>query len=91
MADTGRYGSVHAPHSREDALRRAWRAAESRYGAVYHQCPEEGEAVMPCCGRTPFEVPRWHRLTLTPSLVNCKGDTPEAGTTPGRASDGGEA
>lgn len=29
--------------------------------------------MMPCCGRTPFEVPRTDRITLDPALVTCEG------------------
>lgn len=28
-----------------------------------HQCPPDGSAVTPCCGRTPFELPRTDRMT----------------------------
>lgn len=37
-----------------------------------HACPPEGSGVMPCCGRTPFEVPRKHRMTLDDRLVTCR-------------------
>lgn len=40
---------------------------------VTHQCPPEGSGVMPCCGLAPLQVPLWHRLTLKPELVTCKG------------------
>lgn len=40
---------------------------------VTHACPPTGSGVMPCCERTPFEVPRWHRMTLDPDLVTCDG------------------
>lgn len=36
-----------------------------------HQCPRPGSAIMPCCGRTPFEVPRMDRLTTESYLVTC--------------------
>ena len=36
-----------------------------------HQCPPADEAVMPCCGRTPFEVLRTDRITLDPAKVTC--------------------
>jgi hypothetical protein len=36
-----------------------------------HACPPDGSGIMPCCGRTPFEVPRTDRMTLDPSLVTC--------------------
>lgn len=35
---------------------------------VVHRCPPKGSGLMPCCGKTPFEVPRYHRLTVNPSL-----------------------
>lgn len=36
-----------------------------------HQCPPEGSGTMPCCDRTPFEVPDSDRMTLEPELVTC--------------------
>lgn len=39
--------------------------------AVTHECPPEGRGTMPCCGLTPFEVPRTDRMTLDESLVTC--------------------
>lgn len=36
-----------------------------------HQCPRPGSAIMPCCGRTPFEVPRIDGLTTESYLVTC--------------------
>lgn len=71
VKSTDDYGSVHAPHTKADAQRRAWKAAESRYGKVVHACPPESGAVMPCCGKTPFEVPKWHRMTLDDGEVTC--------------------
>lgn len=40
---------------------------------VVHQCPPGDGAAMPCCGRTPFEVPRLDRMTSKPDLVTCSG------------------
>jgi hypothetical protein len=40
---------------------------------VTHQCPPEG-GVMPCCGLTPFEVPRTDRMTEDTALVTCSGE-----------------
>lgn len=31
---------------------------------------------MPCCGRTPFEVPRTDRIAEDPSLVTCAAEKP---------------
>lgn len=39
---------------------------------ITHRCPPEGSGVMPCCGRTPFEVSRSHRLTVHDELVTCR-------------------
>ena len=38
---------------------------------ITHQCPPDGEYLMPCCGLTPFEAPKTDRMTLEPSLVTC--------------------
>ena len=38
-----------------------------------HACPPTGGRLMPCCDRTPFGVPWWHRMTLDPTLVTCTG------------------
>jgi len=36
-----------------------------------HACPPDGSGVMPCCGKTPFEVPPTDRITQDPNLVTC--------------------
>lgn len=38
-----------------------------------HACPPDGSSTMPCCGRTPFEVPPTDRMTVQPELVTCQG------------------
>lgn len=40
---------------------------------IVHRCPPGSSNMMPCCGQTPFEVPRWHRMTLDAALVTCSG------------------
>jgi hypothetical protein len=40
--------------------------------AVVHACPPDGESLMPCCGRTPFEALA-DRITIDPGLVTCPG------------------
>jgi hypothetical protein len=40
-------------------------------GGVVHHCPHDGMLVTPCCGRTPFDLPRTDRVTVDPSLVTC--------------------
>ena len=55
---------------------RQWK--RGAYGAqippeVTHQCPpDDGGGLMPCCGLSPFEVPRTDRTTLHPALVTCR-------------------
>lgn len=44
---------------------------EAALGTRTHQCPPEGSGIMPCCGRTPFEVPRTDRMTLDSDSVTC--------------------
>ena len=46
----------------------------NRIGFEYvetHACPPGDSGTMPCCGRTPFEVPGSDRMTLDPALVTC--------------------
>lgn len=38
-----------------------------------HACPPVGSGVTPCCGRTPFELPRTDRMETDPELVTCTG------------------
>jgi hypothetical protein len=41
-----------------------------------HQCPKADSGIMPCCGRTPFEVPS-DAITERVGWVTCKGPAPE--------------
>lgn len=38
---------------------------------VIHACPPDGSGLTPCCGRTPFELPRTDRMSTSPALVTC--------------------
>lgn len=40
---------------------------------IVHQCPPVGHGFTPCCGKTPFELPRDDRMTLDPADVTCPG------------------
>ena len=60
----------------DDDGRQTWNPGG--YPEVTHLCPPEGSGVMPCCGRTPLEVPTYHRLTLDPALATCTGNIPTA-------------
>jgi hypothetical protein len=44
-----------------------------------HACPKRGSGVTPCCGRSPFELPRTDRLTLDPALVTCTAEREAVG------------
>ena len=39
---------------------------------VFHGCPPPGNGLTPCCGKTPFELPRLDRMTIDDDIVNCK-------------------
>jgi hypothetical protein len=38
---------------------------------ITHECPPDGQYVTPCCGLTPFELPRGDRITEDPALATC--------------------
>lgn len=45
--------------------------------SVTHACPPRGAGgLTPCCGRTPFELPRTDRMTSDPALVTCGIEDP---------------
>jgi hypothetical protein len=50
---------------------------------VTHRCPPDGSGTMPCCDRTPFEVPETDHITSDASLVTCP--SPDAVTSTHRA------
>ena len=50
---------------------RGYKEREDQEGVHIHHYPRQGESVTPCCGKTPFEIPGWHRMTAKPELVNC--------------------
>ena len=50
---------------------RGYKEREDQEGVHIHRCPRQGESVTPCCGKTPFEISGWHRMTTKPELVNC--------------------
>jgi hypothetical protein len=43
---------------------------------VVHMAPPGNKGVMPCCGRTPFELRATDRLTLDQARVTCRGAAP---------------
>ncbi len=44
---------------------------EKLYPETVHMSPPRSDGTTPCCGRTPFELPRTDRMTTAPSLVTC--------------------
>lgn len=40
---------------------------------IIHACPPGGSGLMPCCGRTPFEVGPLARISENPDAVTCAG------------------
>ena len=48
-----------------------WWWKRQKIDVITHQCPPNGSGIMPCCGRTPFDVPVYHRVTEDLSLVTC--------------------
>ena len=37
-----------------------------------HRCPKKDEGLTPCCGKSPFELPLFDRITINPELATCK-------------------
>jgi hypothetical protein len=59
------------------------RYADELLGVVVHACPPDGGQVTPCCGMSPFDLPRTDRMTGDPSAVSCFAVTePEAADDP---------
>jgi len=43
-----------------------------RSGGLIHQCPATGAQLTPCCQQSPFDLPRYDRMTVT-GRVTCNG------------------
>lgn len=41
---------------------------------ITHKTPPGESSIMPCCGRTPFEVPPMDRMAMDDEYVTCPGD-----------------
>ncbi|KQY58337.1 hypothetical protein ASD11_01330 [Aeromicrobium sp. Root495] len=54
-----------------EAAERVRLASEGQGREVVHLGPPVGSGVMPCCGRTPLEVPRTDRMTYESEFVTC--------------------
>jgi hypothetical protein len=39
--------------------------------SLVHMTPPQGSSVMPCCGRTPYEVPHTDRMNEDPARATC--------------------
>lgn len=59
----------------DDPTARTWHQCaqqlHSALGYLVHQAPNDDSGAMPCCGRTPFEVPATDQMTLEPEAVTC--------------------
>lgn len=42
-----------------------------RPAVVVHHCPPRDSSRMPCCGKSPLELPDYDCITLYPELVTC--------------------
>ena len=75
-ADTAhiRYGSAKDYAKRHAALLRrlAPEAHDETRDETVHACPPYGSGLTPCCGRTPFELPRNDRIS-SEEIVTCPG------------------
>jgi hypothetical protein len=40
---------------------------------IVHACPPEGSGLMPCCGRSPIDVPLTERISMDGTAVTCAG------------------
>ncbi|WGV35735.1 hypothetical protein SEA_FRANKENWEENIE_42 [Streptomyces phage Frankenweenie] len=40
---------------------------------IVHACPPEGSGLMPCCGRSPIDVPLTERISMDGTAVTCPG------------------
>ena len=73
------YISVRDPHQdgRSVIYRRfSWSPTEPHAGeiqAVMHACPVGDDWQTPCCGKTPFDLPRRDKLALDGGVVTCNG------------------
>lgn len=44
-----------------------------------HGCPPDGSGLTPCCGRTPFELPRTDRISSEADAITCQSGEPRRG------------
>lgn len=40
---------------------------------IIHACPPYGSGLMPCCGRSPIDVPLTERISMDGTAVTCAG------------------
>lgn len=40
---------------------------------IIHACPPDGSGLMPCCGRSPIDVPLTERISMDGTAVTCAG------------------
>ena len=54
-----------------DPFKNAYFEQQAAAEATVHACPPLGQGVTPCCGKTPFELPRADRMTENLVDVTC--------------------
>lgn len=57
----------------EKLLRSPLPEVQEKDREIVHAFPPAGSGITPCCGRTPFELPRSERMTQVAKLVTCTG------------------
>lgn len=79
-AETPDEAPPREPHPTEADLRHALAVLDRFHGRdtdgpavpeTVHACPPDGSGLTPCCGRTPFELPRTDRISSEPAAVTC--------------------
>jgi hypothetical protein len=41
--------------------------------SIVHACPPDGSGLMPCCGRSPIDVPLTERISMDGTAITCAG------------------
>jgi hypothetical protein len=56
----------------EDATPAIQATIDEAHREIIHRCPIGDSNIMPCCNRTPWEIPMTDRMTVDPKLVTCR-------------------
>jgi len=69
----GRLARKAADHDSDVTRAGAQAPGGSARDGVTHRSPSPDSPEMPCCGRTPAEIPAKDRVTTDPAQVTCRG------------------